>query len=129
MARLYELFVAEWLKAHQTSGLLPHNLAVKSQHLVHITQDRSLAFNIDLVLFDIATGQTRYVLDTKYKTPTPPETTRYKSAKYPSSYLDVRRGWKLGTRRNAFPTAGIELRDGGFFPGTSTAAVEGNTAP
>ena len=74
MARLYELFVAEWLKAHQASGLLPHKLAVKSQHQVHITQDGSLSFNIDLVLFDMTTGQTCYVLDTKYKTPTSPST-------------------------------------------------------
>ena len=74
MARLYELFVAEWLKAHQPSGLLPHNLAVKSQHQVHLNQDGSLYFNIDLVLFDITTGQTRYVLDTKYKTPKSPST-------------------------------------------------------
>lgn len=72
MARLYELFVAEWLKAHQTSQLLPHNLDIKSQHQVHINQDGSLRFSIDLVLFDITTGQTRYVLDTKYKIPTAP---------------------------------------------------------
>lgn len=74
MARLYELFVAEWLKTHQASSLLPHNLAVKSQHQVHLNQDGSLYFNIDLVLFDITTGQTRYVLDTKYKTPKSPST-------------------------------------------------------
>ena len=72
MARLYELFVAEWLKAHQSSQLLSHNLDIKSQHQVHINQDGSLYFSIDLVLFDITTGQTRYVLDTKYKTPTAP---------------------------------------------------------
>jgi 5-methylcytosine-specific restriction enzyme subunit McrC len=74
MARLYELFVAEWLKAHQATKLLPHNLNVKAQHQVHINQEGSLSFSIDLVLVDITTGQTRYVLDTKYKTPTAPGT-------------------------------------------------------
>lgn len=74
MARLYELFVAEWLKAHQARDLLPHNLKVKSQHQVHVSQNGSLFFNIDLVLFDITTGQTRYVLDTKYKIPKSPST-------------------------------------------------------
>ena len=74
MARLYELFVAEWLKAHQATNLLPHNLDVKAQHQVHINPEGSLSFSIDLVLFDITTGQARYVLDTKYKTPTAPAT-------------------------------------------------------
>lgn len=74
MARLYELFVAEWLKAHQATKLLPHNLNVKAQHQVRLNQEGSLSFNIDLVLVDITTGQTRYVLDTKYKIPTAPAT-------------------------------------------------------
>ncbi|MCY6493913.1 McrC family protein [Leptolyngbya sp. GGD] len=74
MARLYELFVAEWLKAHRVSHLWTHNLDVKSQHQVEINQEGSLSFNIDLVLFDRTTGQTRYVLDTKYKIPTAPST-------------------------------------------------------
>jgi 5-methylcytosine-specific restriction enzyme subunit McrC len=74
MARLYELFIAEWLKAHQATKLLPHNLNVKAQHQVHINQEGSLSFSIDLVLVDTTTGQTRYVLDTKYKTPTAPGT-------------------------------------------------------
>jgi len=72
MARLYELFVAEWLKTHQTTYLLPHNLDVKSQERVYLDQNKSLNFNIDLVLDDTRTRKTRYVLDTKYKTPFSP---------------------------------------------------------
>ena len=69
MARLYELFVAEWLKAHSEEHLKPRNLEVKAQERVYLDDQKSLHFNIDLVLSDTATGKTRYVLDTKYKTP------------------------------------------------------------
>ncbi|WP_088894812.1 McrC family protein [Leptolyngbya ohadii] len=69
MARLYELFVTEWLKANIASSLLPHYLTVKAQETVHLDPNHSLSFNIDLVLNNDTTGETRYVLDTKYKTP------------------------------------------------------------
>jgi 5-methylcytosine-specific restriction enzyme subunit McrC len=72
MARLYELFVAEWLKAHQAQELLPRHLKVKTQERVYLDQGRSLSFNIDLVLESQETGKTSYVLDTKYKTPQSP---------------------------------------------------------
>lgn len=72
MARLYELFVAEWLKAHQSKELSGHSLKVKSQERVYLDQQKSLSFNIDLVLEDSITGQAHYVLDTKYKTPDSP---------------------------------------------------------
>jgi 5-methylcytosine-specific restriction enzyme subunit McrC len=65
MARLYELFVAEWLKAH-----LPQHLLLKFQEQVNIS--KTLHFKTDLVLYDISTGTTRYILDTKYKTPKQP---------------------------------------------------------
>jgi len=60
MARLYELFVAEWLKAHS-----PQGFSVKQQVLVKIDQNRH--FRIDLLLCDSDTGAARYLLDTKYK--------------------------------------------------------------
>jgi 5-methylcytosine-specific restriction enzyme subunit McrC len=41
-------------------------LEVKEQETVDISRDRH--YKIDLVLSDKMTGQTRYVLDTKYKT-------------------------------------------------------------
>ena len=63
MARLYELFVAEWLKAN-----LPPPWRVKAQEKVHIGANNELQFEIDLVIED-SEGHTRYVLDTKYKTP------------------------------------------------------------
>ena len=62
MERLYELFVAEWLKAH-----LPGNLMLKVQERVDIGEADVLTFNIDLVLYDADTGESRCVLDTKYK--------------------------------------------------------------
>jgi 5-methylcytosine-specific restriction enzyme subunit McrC len=67
MARLYELFVAEWLKVN-----LPPNLMLKAQERVNIGPGKTIRFDIDLVLYDVETGKARYVLDTKYKTsPTP----------------------------------------------------------
>ncbi len=69
MARLYELFVAEWLKIH-----LPSHLSLKVQEKVDIDEAGSLNFKIDLVLYDTATDLARCVLDTKYKTPGQPAT-------------------------------------------------------
>jgi 5-methylcytosine-specific restriction enzyme subunit McrC len=65
MARLYELFVAEWLKAH-----LPQDLILKFQERVNI--GKTLHFKTDLVLYDVLIGTPRYILDTKYKTPRVP---------------------------------------------------------
>ena len=67
MARLYELFVAEWLRAH-----LPKHLVLKVQEQVNIS--KTVYFKTDLVLYDISTGTARYILDTKYKIPTQPAT-------------------------------------------------------
>ena len=69
MTRLYELFVAEWLEAH-----LPPHLRLKVQEKVDIDSAGSLIFRIDLVLYDVATGLARCVLDTKYKTSERPST-------------------------------------------------------
>lgn len=62
MGRLYELFVAEWLKENTPQGFF-----LKQQHLVTIDQNRH--FRIDLLLCDLETGAVLYVLDTKYKAP------------------------------------------------------------
>jgi 5-methylcytosine-specific restriction enzyme subunit McrC len=67
MAKLYELFVAEWLKIH-----LPKNLLLKFQESVKI--GKNLLFKIDLVLYDSLTLAPRYILDTKYKSSTTPST-------------------------------------------------------
>lgn len=66
MASLYELFVAEWLKAQ----LPPGGLTVAAQEPVEISQDHR--YHIDLVLSDKATGAAQCVLDTKYKAPDKP---------------------------------------------------------
>lgn len=69
MARLYELFVAEWLKANIAGS---HPLTVKAQETVHLDSHQFLSFNIDLLLNDATTGKARYILDTKYKIPDSP---------------------------------------------------------
>ncbi len=66
MARLYELFVAEWLKAH-----LPSPWFVKAQERVTVGTQGELQFDVDLVLYD-GNGRAHTVLDTKYKTPDKP---------------------------------------------------------
>lgn len=72
MARLYERFVAEWLKAHREAALLPQGLDIKSQERLYVGEGKDIYFDIDLVLQDVATGGAKYVLDTKYKAPTAP---------------------------------------------------------
>ena len=62
MARLYEIFVAEWLKVH-----LPYPFKLRSQERVIIGPDKAVRFDIDLVIYDVETGGARFVLDTKYK--------------------------------------------------------------
>lgn len=61
MARLYESFVAEWLKAH-----LPRGYRIKAQERVALGAG-PLTFQLDLVLYDDHTDQPLRVLDTKYK--------------------------------------------------------------
>jgi 5-methylcytosine-specific restriction enzyme subunit McrC len=68
MARLFELFVAEWLKAH-----LPDGLLLGVQEHVDVGEENAMRFNIDLVLTDAKTGETYCVLDTKYKTKRRPD--------------------------------------------------------
>ncbi len=69
MARLYELFVAQWLIAH-----LPLELKLKTQEKVDIDKEGVLHFAIDLVLYDQTSLEALCVLDTKYKTPDTPST-------------------------------------------------------
>ena len=66
MARLYELFVAEWLKVH-----LPTPWHIKAQERVTVGKWDELTFDVDLVLYD-DDGRAQAVLDTKYKTPDKP---------------------------------------------------------
>jgi 5-methylcytosine-specific restriction enzyme subunit McrC len=62
MAKLYEQFVAEWLKANT-----PKRFNVEPQYLVK--HDKNYFDEIDLIIRDIETNEILYVLDTKYKAP------------------------------------------------------------
>jgi 5-methylcytosine-specific restriction enzyme subunit McrC len=62
MPRLYELFVAEWLRAN-----LPGDVILRAQETVTIGAQRDITFEIDLTLSNTATGEAQTVLDTKYK--------------------------------------------------------------
>ena len=62
MARLYELFVAEWLKAK-----MPPDYLVRPHEEVVIDRGGRVRFNIDLVVYDRDSQKALFVLDTKYK--------------------------------------------------------------
>jgi 5-methylcytosine-specific restriction enzyme subunit McrC len=62
MSRLYELFVAEWLKKH-----LPEGYRLVAQERVSLGEGERLNISIDLVLYDRETEHPVAVLDTKYK--------------------------------------------------------------
>jgi|GEM_PF-108905 len=63
-SRLFELFVAEWLKAH-----LSPEFSLKSQEVITLDQKGTIELQIDLVLYDELNGTPLCVLDTKYKAP------------------------------------------------------------
>jgi 5-methylcytosine-specific restriction enzyme subunit McrC len=67
MPRLYELFVAEWLRQH-----LPPTIRLEAQERVTFGTEQRLHFEIDLTLYDVKTGRVLCVLDTKYKIPDHP---------------------------------------------------------
>ena len=69
MARLFELFVAEWLRER-----VPPGWEFTAQEEFNVGQSGALTFNIDLVLYDHASGSPLCVLDTKYKTAPQPKT-------------------------------------------------------
>jgi 5-methylcytosine-specific restriction enzyme subunit McrC len=60
-ARLYELFVAEWLRAHPPQGAF--TTAKESVHF----DGNAPSFEIDLVLYDAVSAEALCVMDTKYK--------------------------------------------------------------
>jgi 5-methylcytosine-specific restriction enzyme subunit McrC len=77
MARLYELFVAEWLRAH----LPPEYRLGVQEHVV--ASDGVLRCSIDLVIYSLLDDAPLCVLDTKYKdTNRPAETDIYQVNAY-----------------------------------------------
>ncbi|MEG4279427.1 restriction endonuclease [Microcoleus sp. MON1_C1] len=62
MAKLYEQFVAEWLKANTPKRF-------KVEHPYRVKHDKNYWDEIDLIIRDIETNEILYVLDTKYKAP------------------------------------------------------------
>jgi 5-methylcytosine-specific restriction enzyme subunit McrC len=69
MNSLFEEFVAAWLRVHSSEFFESRGLCIKAQEKVKLSDHHSLHFKIDLMLEDIVTCATRYVLDTKYKDP------------------------------------------------------------
>ena len=67
MARLYEVFVAEWLRQH-----LPEWILLQDQAVLRLGDEHHVEFRIDLLLIDRRTGSCLGLLDTKYKTPASP---------------------------------------------------------
>jgi len=68
-ARLYELFVAEWLKTNLSRIKIdaPWELDIVAQEPVRFAGSGTPHFDIDLVLYDAANNEALCVLDTKYK--------------------------------------------------------------
>ena len=62
MSKLYELFVAEWLKKN-----LPGGFSLKVQDKITFGDSGNVLFKIDLVILDDASNTVKFVLDTKYK--------------------------------------------------------------
>jgi 5-methylcytosine-specific restriction enzyme subunit McrC len=64
MARLYERFVAAWLQRHLDSAW-----QLNAQERYLLDDQGHFSFTIDLVVRERATGEVRWVLDTKYRAP------------------------------------------------------------
>jgi 5-methylcytosine-specific restriction enzyme subunit McrC len=67
MGKLFEMFVAEWLRAHLAEGT-----SLAAQEVVGFGGGHTFHFSIDLVLSDSSSGRALWVADTKYKTPRAP---------------------------------------------------------
>lgn len=66
MARLFELFVYEWMKKH-LHEYFPSSYRVNFQQRINVDTQGIVHFDVDLIIQDNATGTTKCILDTKYK--------------------------------------------------------------
>ena len=66
MPKLYEEFVAEWLKQYLAKHY-PGKFRLKKQAPLKIGLDNKVEFRIDMVLEDVKTGRHVCLMDTKYK--------------------------------------------------------------
>jgi len=66
MANLYELFVAEWLKAY-----IPEDFLIEAQKDVIIDHRQNMKFRMDLLLCDRSSQLPKCIMDTKYKVGVP----------------------------------------------------------
>lgn len=138
MERLYEVFVAEWLRAH-----LPHELTMETQHSESVGPGSPLNLKMDIVIADAATGEVRYVLDTKYKSPDHPsgddfsqihtyaalKTCRNAVLVYPAQLarqLDVTRR-DIRVRSLTFSLGGDIEQAGAAFLAALTSSARGST--
>ena len=125
MAHLYELFVANWMKAH-----LPESFSIEVQEKVLIDNQNNIKFRIDLVIYDEEANHPVFVMDTKYKVAATSsedvaQVIAYAEAKgcheavliYPEkleSDLNIRVG-DIHVRRSAFPLRGDLEESGNEF--------------
>lgn len=68
MDNLFERFVLEWLRIH-----MPKRYLVHGQENVEFQMGNVVTIKIDISIEDLESGQTAFILDTKYKTPDRPD--------------------------------------------------------
>jgi 5-methylcytosine-specific restriction enzyme subunit McrC len=66
MDRLYELFIAEWLRSHPLRGY-----SIETQKEVTVDRRQNMKFRMDLAIYDERSHQPVCIMDTKYKVGAP----------------------------------------------------------
>ncbi len=62
MPKLFESFIAEWLRTNS-----PVNLFISPQYVSNLDSNAALSFRIDILLRERETNRVLGILDTKYK--------------------------------------------------------------
>jgi len=113
MARLFELFVAEWLQQH-----LPGTVMPRTQDVVRMGSTGYVEFRIDLTPHDADAGTCLAVMDTKYKiTDTPTSDDVAQIVAYAVA-MGARKGVLIYPRRLSLPfraeVGGISVQAASF---------------